>query len=121
MTNKIRLIDLFAGCGGLSDGFEQTHLYETLACIEWDTDACKTLARRLKTKWGYKNIENIVFNFDIQRTDELINGWENDPNYGSNPGIDNIVRKSGGIDVLIGGPPCQAYSVAGRIRDANGM
>ncbi len=121
MIKKIKTIDLFAGCGGLSDGFEQTDLYETLACVEWEKEPCNTLAKRLKEKWNYKNAYETVFQFDIQRTEDLINGWENDPDYGTNIGINEIVKKNGGIDVLIGGPPCQAYSIAGRIRDQNGM
>src|SRR5438132_349053 len=121
MPNKIKLIDLFAGCGGLSDGFEQTHLYETLACVEWEKQPCKSLGKRLKYKWRYENADEIVFHFDIQRTDELINGWKNDPIYGTNKGIKSIVKQNKGIDVLIGGPPCQAYSIAGRVRDENGM
>lgn len=121
MTEKIKIIDLFAGCGGLSDGFEQTHLYETLACVEWEKEPCKTLANRLKKKWNYENAYETVFHFDIQRTDELINGWSNDPIYGTSQGLKPIVKKHKGIDVVIGGPPCQAYSIAGRIRDENGM
>lgn len=121
MIQKIKLIDLFAGCGGLSDGFEQTHLYETLACVEWEKEPCKTLAKRLKDKWGNENAYESVFHFDIQRTDELINGWSNDPIYGTSDGINSIIKKQKGIDVLIGGPPCQAYSIAGRVRDENGM
>lgn len=121
MTEKIKIIDLFAGCGGLSDGFEQTHLYETLACVEWEKEPCKTLANRLKKKWNYENAYETVFHFDIQRTDELINGWSNDPIYGTSQGLKPIVEKHKGIDVVIGGPPCQAYSIAGRIRDENGM
>lgn len=121
MTEKIKLIDLFAGCGGLSDGFEQTQLYETLACVDWEKEPCKTLAKRLKEKWNYVTPEETVFYFDIQRTDELINGWSNDLIYKTSKGINAIVKKHNGIDVLIGGPPCQAYSIAGRIRDENGM
>jgi DNA (cytosine-5)-methyltransferase 1 len=121
MPEKIRLIDLFAGCGGLSDGFEQTHLYETLACVEWEKEPCKTLTKRLKDKWKYQNTKELVLHFDIQRTEELINGWTNDFIYGTGKGLKHIVEKYNGIDVLIGGPPCQAYSIAGRIRDENGM
>jgi DNA (cytosine-5)-methyltransferase 1 len=121
MTEKIKIIDLFAGCGGLSDGFEQTHLYETLACVEWEKEPCKTLANRLMKKWNYENAFETVFHFDIQRTDELINGWSNDPIYGTSQGLKPIVKKHKGIDVVIGGPPCQAYSIAGRVRDENGM
>ena len=36
MKNTIKTIDLFAGCGGLMDGFEQSKLYTTLACVEWE-------------------------------------------------------------------------------------
>lgn len=121
MTEKIKIIDLFAGCGGLSDGFEQTHLYETLACVEWEKEPCKTLAKRLKDKWNYENACETVLYFDIQRTDELIYGWYGDPIYGTNQGLNSIIQKHNGIDVVVGGPPCQAYSIAGRIRDENGM
>lgn len=120
MDKKITLVDLFAGCGGLSDGFEQTHLYQTLACVEWEKAPCETLANRLHKKWSITSAKDIVLHFDIQRTEELINGWSNDPIYGSSKGLQAIVGK-GKVDVVIGGPPCQAYSLAGRIRDENGM
>ena len=58
--------------------------------------------------------------FDIQRTKELFEGWH-DPVYGESEGLDFWVKKEGGIDAIIGGPPCQAYSIAGRVRDENGM
>ena len=121
MTKKIKTIDLFAGCGGLSDGFEQTHLYETLACVEWEKEPCKTLTNRLRKKWNYEFAYETIFHFDIQRTDELINGWSYDPIYGTNKGLSLVIEKRNGTDILIGGPPCQAYSIAGRIRDENGM
>lgn len=121
MTKRIKTIDLFAGCGGLTDGFEQTGLYENLACVEWEKEPCKTLAKRLKDKWGYSNANERVFRFDIQRTEELINGWSNDHIYGTSKGINGVINQNDVIDVLIGGPPCQAYSIAGRIRDENGM
>lgn len=58
--------------------------------------------------------------FDIQRETELFAGWD-DEKFGSGKGLDYFVNKAQGIDVIIGGPPCQAYSVAGRVRDENGM
>lgn len=121
MSTKLRIVDLFAGCGGLSDGFEQTGLYETLACVEWQREARDTLVKRLKEKWDYKHADDIVFRFDIQRTEDLFNGWSNDPEFGSGVGLKTIVDQSGGLDVIVGGPPCQAYSIAGRVRDENGM
>lgn len=112
-------IDLFCGCGGLMDGFMQEGSYNTLACVEWDKYPCDTLAYRLKTKWKHKNAKEEVVRFDIQRTDELINGFD-DPEYGKSIGLDSLAQKHS-VDLIIGGPPCQAYSLAGRIRDVNGM
>lgn len=119
-TNKIKSIDLFAGCGGLMDGFEQSGFYKTLAAVEWEKAPCENLKIRLKDKWKYHNYEEIVMQFDIQRTDELFEGW-NEEKYGVSKGLDYIVNKNSGIDIIIGGPPCQAYSIAGRVRDENGM
>ena len=121
MSKKIKSIDLFAGCGGLMDGFEQSGKYETLGAVEWEKGPCNNLKNRLKDKWSYDDPEHIVLQFDIQRTEELFTGWENDKNYGSSVGLDKLIESGGGLDIIIGGPPCQAYSIAGRIRDEHGM
>ena len=116
----VNTIDLFAGCGGLMDGFEQSGKYRTLACVEWELAPCQNLKKRLHDKWGYDNADEIVLRFDIQRTTELFEGW-NDEEYGKSEGLDQLVNNGGQVDLIIGGPPCQAYSIAGRIRDENGM
>ena len=118
-NKKYNSIDLFAGCGGLMDGFQQEGHFNTLACVEWEKNPCETIANRLATKWGHKAAKQEVIRFDIQRTEELVSGFD-DPEYGKHPGLDALVggRK---VDVIIGGPPCQAYSLAGRIRDEHGM
>lgn len=116
----INTIDLFAGCGGLMDGFEQSGKFRTLACVEWESAPCENLKKRLRDKWGYSNSEEMVLRFDIQRTAELFCGWK-DEVYGESAGLNNLVNKGGKVDLIIGGPPCQAYSIAGRIRDENGM
>ncbi|WP_203249591.1 MULTISPECIES: DNA cytosine methyltransferase [Cysteiniphilum] len=113
-------IDLFAGCGGLTDGFKQSKKFELKALVEWDKHAVQTLRHRLETKWYYQDVESKVIHFDIQRTDELINGYKNDVDYGTSIGLNRLVQNQK-VDVVIGGPPCQAYSVAGRIRDEKGM
>ncbi|EJL6600489.1 MULTISPECIES: DNA cytosine methyltransferase [Vibrio] len=113
-------IELFAGCGGLTEGFKQSGKFEIKAAVEWDKHAVRTLRNRLESKWNYQDATSKVIQFDIQRTNELIKGYNNDVEYGSSIGLERLV---GGkkIDVVIGGPPCQAYSIAGRIRDDKGM
>lgn len=117
---KYKMIDLFAGCGGLEDGFLQTGKYIDIAAVEWLKPQVNTLVNRLKTKWNVSDAEERVMHFDIQREDELFNGWKEDE-FGTGKGLDYFVNKANGIDIIIGGPPCQAYSVAGRVRDENGM
>ena len=120
MQSKYKMIDLFAGCGGLEDGFLQSGLYEDVAAVEWLKPQVNTLVNRLKTKWCVMDAEERVMHFDIQREDELFGGWD-DEEFGKGKGLDYFVDAANGIDIIIGGPPCQAYSVAGRVRDENGM
>ena len=121
VRNKIKMLDLFAGCGGLTDGFMQTGCYEDVAAVEWKEPQVRTLRNRLRSKWGELDSDDRVLRFDIQRESELFGGWQEDSEYGTSKGLDYYVRESNGIDIIIGGPPCQAYSVAGRVRDENGM
>lgn len=116
---KYNTIDLFAGCGGLMDGFMQEGSYDTLACVEWEPFPCMTLANRLEKKWLHLNAKEEVVRFDIQRTNELINGFD-DEDFGKHVGLGKLIGDKK-IDIVIGGPPCQAYSLAGRIRDPHGM
>ena len=116
----IKMIDLFAGCGGLTDGFLQTGLYKEIASVEWLNPQVNTMRNRLKTKYNKTDADERVLNFDIQREEELFYGW-NDKEFGQSKGLDYFVNVENGIDIIIGGPPCQAYSVAGRVRDENGM
>lgn len=116
---KYNIIDLFAGCGGLLDGFMKTGKYNHLAAVEWEQKPVLTLQKRLAEKWGDKNATQSVIRFDMQRTDELLNGFDDDV-YGKNPGMISLVGNNT-VDMIIGGPPCQAYSVAGRISDKDNM
>jgi DNA (cytosine-5)-methyltransferase 1 len=132
MGNKLTFIDLFAGCGGLSEGFLQSGKFEALAHVEWEMPMVETLRNRLEKKWKHSNEDahKRVIQFDIQKTDELINGkWseESIKNYAKNnhnliveKGIKGLVGKQK-VDLIIGGPPCQAYSIAGRAQDKNSM
>lgn len=130
--SKLTFIDLFAGCGGLSEGFMQTNNFEALAHVEWEMPMVKTLRNRLKKKWEHteEDAEKSVVHFDIQKTEELINGnWEEDTKLKyANTNHQLIIEKGlkglvgdQKVNLIIGGPPCQAYSIAGRAQDKNSM
>ncbi len=102
---KYKFIDLFAGCGGLSEGFYRMG-FKALAHVEIDHAACETLRTRMKY-YHYNNADEAVIEHDIT-ADDIIDR------------IDNVI-KGEKPDVIIGGPPCQAYSTAGRVRDKEGM
>lgn len=119
--DKYKFIDLFAGCGGLEEGFLQTNHYECISSVEWLKPQVETLRKRLKEKYDVIDADEKVLHFDIQREEELFYGWNKDEQFGSSLGLDYYVKKAKGVDLIIGGPPCQAYSIAGRVRDENGM
>ena len=98
-------IDLFAGCGGLTEGFYRQG-FKALTHVEFDHYACESLRTRMKY-YGYSENNISVLEKDI--TDDNI--------------LDSIKNeiKNNTVDLLIGGPPCQAYSSLGRAKDENGM
>lgn len=104
-TKEINFIDLFAGCGGLSEGFYREG-FKALTHVEYDHYACQSLITRMM-HYGYKENEISVLEKDITDNDivEKIESEINDAN----------------VDLLIGGPPCQSFSSLGRAKDENGM
>ena len=102
---NFNFIDLFAGCGGLSEGFYRMG-YKALAHVEINPIACQTLRTRMKY-YGYENFEDAVLEMDITRDDVIDK-------------IDEVVKDEK-VDIIIGGPPCQAYSSLGRAKDDNAM
>lgn len=131
----LNYIDLFAGAGGLSEGFIRAG-FDPIAHVEMNKDACDTIKTRtayhylkenkriteyhnyLKSKitrkdlWGSipQNLIESVLNSEIS-SETLPSIFDN---------IDSQLRGRN-IDLIIGGPPCQAYSLVGRSRDPKGM
>ena len=128
-----RFIDLFAGAGGLSEGFIRAG-FEPVAHIEMEKFACDTLRTRaafhyLREHGQLQVYENYLLNKHEKEDGRKL--WEQVPSkiidsviqaeIGAKtiPDIfDKVDRLADGhpIDIIIGGPPCQAYSVAGRAR-----
>ena len=52
IENKLTFIDLFAGCGGLSEGFLQSGNYEALAHVEWEMQMTTTLRNPARKIWN---------------------------------------------------------------------
>lgn len=86
-----KFIDLFAGAGGLSLGFEETGKFEVRAFVENNENAVKTYKKN--------NGENITHYSDILSLD-----------------FNDVSNELGEIDLVIGGPPCQGFSNANRNR-----
>jgi DNA (cytosine-5)-methyltransferase 1 len=81
---KLRVIDLFAGCGGLTQGFVASGYFQPVAAVELDVQAAATYAQ---------NFGDHVYVGDIA-------DWVR----GSLPAA----------DVVVGGPPCQGFSALGK-------
>lgn len=82
------VVDLFAGAGGLSLGFVQTGKYEIKVAFEREPHMQATY---------HRNHPNVELQGDVCGADYA-----------------DIQRRHGGIDVVIGGPPCQGFSNANR-------
>ena len=131
----MRYIDLFAGAGGFSEGFKRAG-FEPVAHVEVDPAACFTLKTRLAYYYLTENSKPDIYikylKGEITRDqlysfipadilESVINLAIGDK---TNRKIFQIIDKLNGrkhIDVIVGGPPCQAYSLVGRARDKNGM
>lgn len=133
---SIKVLDLFAGAGGFSEGFYANGC-DLVAHIEMDKEACGTLSTRaifhaLKKKnkltfyfkylLGEISKNDIISRFHLEKEHNSVIqaeiGKENIPIL-----INEVKKRLLGkkLDIIIGGPPCQAYSNIGRSRDKNGM
>ncbi|TNJ38508.1 DNA cytosine methyltransferase [Chlorobaculum thiosulfatiphilum] len=135
MGKKLTFLDLFAGAGGLSEGFIKAG-FEPVAHVESDTAACYTLRTRMSYHWlascGKPEFYVKYLKGDLSRTDfyaevsEKVLGSVINEEIGTAtlPKIFHLIDElldGRQLDLIIGGPPCQAYSLVGRSRDKNKM
>lgn len=106
MDKQFTFVDLFAGCGGLSEGFYKEG-FKALLHLEINPTACETLKTRMKY-YGYDedDIARAVMCDDITREGVLSDIEE------------RLLEK---VDIIIGGPPCQAFSTVGRAQSPDSM
>lgn len=90
---KIPTLSLFSGAGGLDLGFEAAG-FDIRACVELEEKYCKTLRSNIK-EGSHFSSDTKVLNIDVTDFDET-------------EFLDE------GIECIIGGPPCQTFSAAGR-------
>ncbi len=144
MTNAIPVIDLFSGPGGLAEGFAALRdscgrpRFNVLLSVEMDPAAHRTLRLRgflRKFPSGYPSEYHDFLNGVLSREPDWANlyprEWQEacdetrclklgtpEANSFVRERIGRIRAKYGDRTVLLGGPPCQSYSVAGRSRNA---
>lgn len=135
MKKKLNYIDLFAGAGGLSEGFIRAE-YHPVAHVEMDEAACYTLKTRVAFHYlkRSKKIDKYeqYLKGEIDRNalyalvpeaemNSVINLALSDENNKEIFRRIDIQLKNEKVDLIIGGPPCQAYSLVGRARSKDGM
>ncbi len=89
-SKKLTVLDLFCGCGGLSKGFEMAG-YDILLGVDSNEVALKTFS------YNHKGAKTLCGDLSISSTFNT---------------IDSLIEKKS-IDVIIGGPPCQGFSLTG--------
>jgi len=99
VIRKYRAISLFSGAMGLDLGLERTERFDVIACVEIEKSFCETI--RTNHHAGRLHPDLRIYSGDIRDLDPL-------------QVLKDCGLEPGELDVLIGGPPCQSFSTAGR-------
>lgn len=135
MKPELNYIDLFAGAGGLSEGFIRAG-FNPIAHVEMNSSACETLKTRAAFHYLKKKNREFIYHKYLKEEftreemmeyvpQEILSSVINSEI--SNQTIDGIFKKiqnlkgNKDVDLIVGGPPCQAYSIVGRARDPKNM
>lgn len=136
MEKTFTYVDLFAGSSGLAEGFYNAG-FQPVAHVERDINACYTIKTRiayhyckennfedLYKEYYYNKINREIFYSAIPfgKTDTVINEEISDDKFDLIISRINDAKKqtdTNEISAIIGGPPCQAYSVRGRKANEN--
>lgn len=97
-------IDLFAGCGGLSLGLHNAG-WKGLFAIEKSPDAFKTLKHNLIEKLDHFDWPEWLPQSHLE-IDQVIEKYRKE-----------LIALRGNVDMVVGGPPCQGFSTAGRRKE----
>ena len=140
LGEEMNYIDLFAGAGGLSEGFTSVG-FEPVAHIEMNTDAAFTLKTRACYHYLKKyKILNYYYDYEREKIsrdelyalvpleilDSVMNVTIGEDTIKSiftkvDAILANTPEWNNKVDVIIGGPPCQAYSLIGRVVKSDSM
>lgn len=104
MALSYSYIDLFAGCGGLSLGLHNAG-WKGLFAIEKSPDAFETLKHNLIIKKKHFDWPNWLPQTNLEIDKVLFDHEE------------NLKALRGQVDLVVGGPPCQGFSTAGRRKE----
>jgi len=96
---RYKVISLFSGAMGLDLGLEQTGQFQVIACVEKEKACCDTIRSNVQSGRLSPNLQ--VFEQDISRLDPL-------------GVLQRVGMEPGELDLLVGGPPCQSFSTAGK-------
>lgn len=99
VNKKYKVVSLFSGAMGLDIGLDQTGRFELIACVEIDKSFCDTIRKNKEAGRLSKNLKIIEADISKLSVETFL----------AQTGI-----SSSEIDVIVGGPPCQSFSTAGR-------